>query len=350
MELELKDISVVLGENKILDSVSFVVPEGRFVSILGVSGSGKSTLLKTIAGLLAQSSGSIMIGRRCADEVPAHKRGTVIVFQDCRLFPHMTAAENIAFSMKMKGVPKRARMERAEQLLKKVQLEGFAPRRPHEMSGGQIQRVALARALAADPGVLLLDEPFSSLDENLRKEMRELVAQLQREYGVTTVLVTHDRAEALSMSDSIVLISEGRVLQSDTPQRIFERPVSPQVADYFGDTFYINGRVENGAFQSSYIRFDTDMPDGSYRAMFRPTAVRTIRGGGGNFRVISVSYLGDSYEIRLESADGGLRLSAFVPTSNWMRRRPCSIEPSRIEITRKGGRYGRTKGKQRRDM
>ncbi|MEL7610551.1 MAG: ABC transporter ATP-binding protein [Bacillota bacterium] len=313
MKLELENISVSLGGNKILDDVSFCVPEGRFVSILGVSGSGKSTLLKIIAGLLPQSAGSVMIGGRCADKVPAHKRGTVIVFQDYRLFPHMSVAENIGFPLRMKGVPQKECLKRASQLLGKVQLEGFEGRKPHEMSGGQIQRVALARSLAADPGVLLLDEPFSNLDENLRKEMRALVLGLQREYGITTVLVTHDRAEALSMSDGIVLISEGRVLQADTPERIFERPNSPQVADYFGDTFYIGGTVRDGVFKSEYIDFDAKKPDGAYRAMLRPSSIKSVVKGEGAFRVVSVSYQGDRYELTLESRDRALRLSAQVP-------------------------------------
>ena len=313
MKLELRNISVVLGGNKILDNVSFCVPEGRFVSILGVSGSGKSTLLKTIAGLLPQSGGSVIIGGRCADKVPAHKRGTVIVFQDYRLFPHMSVAENIGFPLRMKGVPKKEYLKRASLLLTKVQLEGFEDRKPHEMSGGQIQRVALARSLAADPGVLLLDEPFSNLDENLRKEMRTLVLGLQREYGITTVLVTHDRAEALSMSDGIVLISQGRVLQADTPERIFECPNSPQVAEYFGDTFYIGGIVQNNVFRSDYLAFDVQKPDGAYRAMLRPSSIRSVGKGEGAFRIISISYQGDRYELTLESRDHELKLCALVP-------------------------------------
>ena len=221
MELSLKNISVALSGEEILDSISLTVDDGAFISLLGASGCGKSTLLKTIAGIITPSSGSVFLNGVCADRLPPHKRGTVIVFQDLRLFPHMTVAENIAFPMKMRGVTKEEYMRTTIGLLEKVQLEGFEGRRIREMSGGQLQRVALARALAANPNVLLLDEPFSSLDENLREDMRQLVLRLQKDYRITTILVTHDRQEALSMSDKIALMMDGRILQYDTPENIY---------------------------------------------------------------------------------------------------------------------------------
>ena len=196
MELELKNISVDLSNKKILKSINLKVHNGEFISLLGSSGCGKSTMLKTIAGIINQNEGSIILGGKVADKIPAYKRKTVIVFQDFRLFPHMTVAENISFPLKMTGTNKTSCREKALVLLEKVQLKGFEDRHVDQMSGGQMQRVALARALAAEPSLLLLDEPFSSLDINLRKDMRELILSLQREYKITPILVTHDKEEA----------------------------------------------------------------------------------------------------------------------------------------------------------
>lgn len=313
MELSLQDISVELSGNKILKSINLTVQEGDFVSLLGASGCGKSTLLKTIAGIIPQSGGSVLLGGKCADRLPAHKRGTVIVFQDFRLFPHMNAAENISFPMKMRGVSKREYSRAASELLTKVQLEGFEKRMPHEMSGGQIQRVALARALAARPNVLLLDEPFSSLDVNLRKDMRSLVLKLHREFKITTVLVTHDRHEALTMSNKIALMMDGRVLQYDTPENMFNSPENRQVAEYFGEAAYLDGVVENCVFKSEIVEFAADKPNGAYQAMLRPSMVHIVSGENKNFKIVELSYQGDNYSALLEHIETGARMSTFIP-------------------------------------
>ena len=220
MKLEIKNLSVTLDRQPILQDVSLEVRDGEFVSLLGPSGCGKSTILKTIAGLLPVGEGEIFLGGQEVSHVPTHKRGAVVVFQDLRMFPHMTALENVAFPLKMQGVPKKERQRIAAEYLKKVQLEGREDQPVSKMSGGQQQRVALARALAAKPKLLLLDEPFSALDENLREDMRQLVKQLQQELGITTVLVTHDRGEALSMSDRVALMFDGRIVQYDVPEQI----------------------------------------------------------------------------------------------------------------------------------
>ncbi|MEL7564751.1 MAG: ABC transporter ATP-binding protein [Dehalobacterium sp.] len=313
MELEVQKISVALSNKEILKTVSFTVPVGAFVSLLGASGCGKTTLLKTIAGIIPQSGGSIMLDGKCADKLPPHKRGTVIVFQDFRLFPHMTAEENIGFPLKMRGVPKDKYLKTAAELLEKVQLKGFEKRKPHEMSGGQIQRVALARALAAEPHVLLLDEPFFSLDENLRQDMRDLVLKLHREFKMTTVLVTHDWQEALGMSDKIALMMSGEILQYDTPEKIFASPVSREVAEYFGDGVYIDGMIKDHVFQSDLISFGVDRPDGSYQAMFRPSAVGIAGTGEKNFKICEISYKGENYGVILEHSMTGMRMKANLP-------------------------------------
>ena len=197
----------------ILKGVDFSVKGGELMGLLGPSGCGKSTLLKVVAGILPPKSGSILIGGEDMANVPPHKRGTVIVFQDMRLFPNMTALENVAFPIKMQGVPKRQRLEQAGQLMKSVQLCGLESRRINELSGGLQQRVALARALAAQPRLLLLDEPFTALDNELKEEIRALVLELHKKFRTTTVLVTHDRQEAFAMADRSGVLREGRVMR-----------------------------------------------------------------------------------------------------------------------------------------
>jgi len=211
MELELRHLTVSLNGREILHSIDCRVKNGCFLSLLGPSGCGKSTLLKTIAGILPQTAGEVWLGGACADDLPPHKRGAVIVFQDVRLFPHLTAEENVSFPMKMQGIGQQERRAKASALLERVQLSGMEQRRPHQLSGGQQQRVALARALAAQPNLLLLDEPFSGLDEELRLQIQKLVRRLHDETGCTTLLVTHDKAEANALSDRIIRMEDGRL-------------------------------------------------------------------------------------------------------------------------------------------
>ncbi len=320
MELSLKKISVALSGENILDSISLTVDDGAFISLLGASGCGKSTLLKTIAGIITPSSGSVFLNGVCADHLPTYKRGTVIVFQDLRLFPHMTVSENIAFPMKMRGVAKEEYLRTTSELLAKVQLEGFEGRKIREMSGGQLQRVALARALAANPNVLLLDEPFSSLDENLRQDMRQLVLKLQKDYKITTILVTHDRQEALSMSDKIALMMDGRILQYDTPETIYNAPLNRDIADFFESAPYFEGTVRNHIFKCEIAEFKIQKPDGVYQVMFRSGAIyideKELKK---EFHVSEIQYRGEDYKITLVKEDSAFQLNAFVPS-------PCKFE------------------------
>ena len=211
--LFLTDINVELGKKHILKNVSLEVKRGQLISLLGSSGCGKSTLLKTVAGIIEPSSGDVLIDGKSVLGVPVHRRGAVIVFQDLRLFPHMTVAENVEFALKMSGMKKQQYREIAREQLEKVRLEGLEDRRISQISGGQMQRVALARAFAVRPSVMLLDEPFSSLDEELRLEMGNLLLELQRESELTTVLVTHDTQEARRLSDAIAYMKDGEIVR-----------------------------------------------------------------------------------------------------------------------------------------
>ena len=207
--LEIKNISVVLGCAKVLDQFSLRIHTGEFVTVLGKSGCGKSTLLKAINGFVFYEEGSIYLDNACIDDMPVHKRGIVMVFQDVRLFPHLSVWENVAFGLKMQGVNKRERKEKALDWIEKVALTGLENRKPNELSGGQQQRVALARAYAANPRVLLMDEPFSGLDEEIRLEMGCLVQELNKQNKTTVLFVTHDREEAYRLSDRVVVIGVG---------------------------------------------------------------------------------------------------------------------------------------------
>ena len=220
MKLEIEGLCVSLQGSPVLGRLDLGVREGEILALLGPSGCGKSTLLKTIAGLLPTDAGSIRIDGEDMSSVPAHRRGAVIVFQELRLFPHRNVADNIAFPLKMQGVDKKNRRLRVEELLEQIQMTGMADRRISQLSGGQQQRVALARALAAGPRLLLLDEPFSSLDEELRGEMRSLVLRLHREHGMTTVLVTHDKEDARALADRVALMSAGRILRVGAPEEL----------------------------------------------------------------------------------------------------------------------------------
>ncbi|GLH81098.1 ABC transporter ATP-binding protein [Bradyrhizobium sp. SSBR45G] len=234
--LELDRVGKSFGPNIAVEEFSLAVTKGEFISFLGPSGCGKTTTLQMIAGFLDPSHGAIRLEGRDLVAVPPAKRGLGIVFQSYALFPHMTAAENVAFGLEMRKVSRSEREERVRAALALVGLAGYEGRHPRRMSGGQQQRVALARALVIRPSVLLLDEPLSNLDARLREDMQIELRQIQRNLGTTTILVTHDQIEAMSLSDRIVVMSKGRIEQIGTPQQVYEQPASAFVAQFLGKT------------------------------------------------------------------------------------------------------------------
>ncbi|MCC0644273.1 MULTISPECIES: ABC transporter ATP-binding protein [unclassified Clostridioides] len=243
---------------KVLNNMNLDIKEGEIVSLLGPSGCGKSTTLKLIAGILHPDYGDILLNNESVLDIPIGKRDTVIVFQDYLLFPHMTLYENIEFGLKMKKINKNIRQSKVNELINLVKLKGYENKYPNELSGGQQQRVAIARSLAINPKVLLLDEPFSNLDINLRNEMREFVLGLQKHLKITTVLVTHDKEEALMMSDRIAVMLNGEVKQFDTPDNLYENPKSKEVANIFGEKNYLIGNIRNGEFVNDIISIKLD--------------------------------------------------------------------------------------------
>jgi len=294
MGLCIEKLVVELGGNEILHSVNLEIENGELFSLLGPSGCGKTTLLKTVAGLIIQTGGSISFNGQSLDGLPPEKRDLAVVFQELRLFPNMNVAENVAFPLKMRGIKKKERLQKASEVLAQVQLEGFDKRRVSQLSGGQQQRVALARAIIANPRVLLLDEPFSSLDENLRDDMRDLLTMLHSQLDTMMVLVTHDQNEALKLSDRIAIMDSGHILQCDKPYVIYSQPANLMIARYFSDFNIVEGSCSGGTFTCPLFSCECDLPDGAATAMIRMPAISLADEQTGQpYDIIRADYLGD---------------------------------------------------------
>ncbi len=240
-------ISKVFGTVTVVDSLDFHVGQGEFVSLLGPSGSGKTTLLMMLAGFEAPSSGSIQVDGRRIERLPPHRREMGVVFQNYALFPHMTIAENVGFPLKMRGVSRAERDARVRRALELVRLGHLADRKPSQLSGGQQQRIALSRALVYEPKVVLMDEPLSALDKQLREHMQLEIRELHRKLGLTVIFVTHDQGEALTMSDRVAVLNRGKIEQFDTPSGLYDRPRTRFVAEFIGETNLLAGKVAQSA-------------------------------------------------------------------------------------------------------
>jgi putative spermidine/putrescine transport system ATP-binding protein len=312
--LELSGLSKTYGDFHAVAGIDLDIAQGELVVLLGPSGCGKTTTLRMIAGFIAPTAGEIRLGGRDITQQPPWKRNAGLVFQSYALFPHMTAAENVAFGLKMRKIAPEAITAKVADALRLVRLEGLAARLPRELSGGQQQRVALARALVIEPLVLLLDEPLSNLDAKLRAEVRVEIRDLQRKLGLTTVMVTHDQDEALTMADRLVVMSQGKVQQIGTQRELYERPANAFVAGFLGRTNFLRGRMAGqGLFRSDSglaIRCnDGALPEGRTLAL-RPERLSIVSGPGAADNsfpgtVEFASYLGGilEYHIRLTPAD-----------------------------------------------
>jgi putative spermidine/putrescine transport system ATP-binding protein len=245
--VRLSELTKLYGATRAVDRLSLSIVPGNMVALLGPSGCGKTTTLRMIAGLVEPNAGDIFIDDRRITRVPVHRRNIGMLFQNYALFPHMTVAENIAFGLETRGVKGSAATARVQDALQLVQLSGYGGRLPSQLSGGQQQRVALARALVVEPMLLLLDEPLGALDKSLRESMQTELRGLQQRLGVTTVFVTHDQDEALTMADRIVIMRDGWVEQIGAPAEVYQRPVSRFVADFLGAANFFRGRVERVA-------------------------------------------------------------------------------------------------------
>lgn len=236
-----------------LDGVSLALADGEFFGLLGPSGSGKTTLLRSIAGFVEPDAGQILIEGEDISRISTHRRDIGMVFQNYALFPHMSVFDNVAFALSVRGIGRGETKTRVSQMLELVQLAGYEQRRPSELSGGQQQRVALARALVSKPRVLLLDEPLGALDKNLRQQMQVELRQIQREVKITTILVTHDQEEALTLSDRIAIFRHGEVMQIGKPEEVYERPRNAFAAEFLGATNFLSGRVAGRRGDASVV-------------------------------------------------------------------------------------------------
>ena len=273
--ISLENVDFNIGDKKILKDVSLHVKEGEMISLLGPSGCGKTTTLRVIGGLLRPQMGKVYLSEADVTSVATEKRGAVIVFQDYLLFPHLTVEENIAFGLKMRREKKSEIKKRVDYLMNLIQMKGSEKKYPQNLSGGQRQRVAIARALAVSPKVLLLDEPFSSLDSNLRHEMREFIRELQKKLLITTVLVTHDKEEALMTSDRVAVMLDGKIIQYDTPENIYRHPKNIEVADFLGEKNYFKGNIKSYVFSNELGDFETMLEEKkNVTAMIHPEDIR----------------------------------------------------------------------------
>jgi sulfate/thiosulfate transport system ATP-binding protein len=246
MSISIKDVCKKFGSFTALDNVSLEVPDGTLLALLGPSGSGKTTLLRIIAGLEVADSGSVLHHDEDITQQSARDRKVGFVFQHYALFRHMTVAENIGYGLKVRKTPKAQIRERVDELLKLIRLDGLQSRYPGQLSGGQRQRVALARALAAQPRVLLLDEPFGALDAKVRQELRQWLRKLHEEIHVTSIFVTHDQEEAFEVADRVVVMNLGKIEQVGSPDDVYDHPATPFVYKFLGNVNLFHGRIDNG--------------------------------------------------------------------------------------------------------
>jgi len=346
----IRGLTMRYGDVAAVRGLDLAVKPGELVALLGPSGCGKTTTLRLVAGFLTPEAGEIWVGERClsspASVIPPERRRMAMIFQSYALWPHLTVAQNVAYGLRFNGVPRSERDQRVKDMLRVVQLEGYGSRYPGELSGGQQQRVAVARALVVEPEILLLDEPLSNLDANLREEMRFEIRRLHETFGITTLYVTHDQAEAMVISDRVAVLEAGRVVQIGTAEELFEQPRTRFVAEFIGKTNVIDGiaedrstvargglrlvvaagELERGAAVTISIR-----PHQIALALAE-TAARPAPGAnalGGTVR--RASYLGDTVDYQVELDGSGLLLrvtGAAPPRARPGERVSLEIAPS----------------------
>jgi ABC-type Fe3+/spermidine/putrescine transport system ATPase subunit len=301
--------------------VSLNVEPHTLLALLGPSGSGKSSILKLIAGIEAPDTGDIRLDGQSVRNMPAHRRGAVLMFQKAYLFPFLSVAENIAFGLRVQGARRATIRAEVTRMLDLVELPGIAAKRPAQLSGGEQQRVALARALVVRPRVLLLDEPFSSLDAAVRQTLQEAVRRIQRELGITTILVTHDRSEAMALADRVALLDHGTMLAADTPRQLFLRPPTRRAARLMGVATFLRGEIAGASFQTSLGTFAIcaeHRRDGPATYAIRPEHMRLCGEPGRNTlpaRILAHTFRGEQSEYLLQAGDQTLRVRTFAPTT-----------------------------------
>ena len=347
--LELKNITLSFDGEKILDDISLEISDKEFVTVLGPSGCGKTTTLRIIAGFLQPDSGNVFFDGEIINSLPANKRNVNTIFQRYALFPHLNVYDNIAFGLKVKKVPKQEIKKRVSEMLKLVNLEGFEKRSISKLSGGQQQRVAIARAVINKPKILLLDEPLAALDLKLRKDMQTELKNIQKQLGITFIFVTHDQEEALSMSDKVVVMNEGKIQHIGTPKDVYNEPVNAFVADFIGESNIIDGimlddfkvKIEGVELQCLDKGFNVNE---EVDVVIRPEDVDIVHPEKGLItgEVTSVTFLGVHYEIIVD-VNGFKWMIQTTDESKVGDKVGLLIEPDAIHIMKKSkysGLYG----------
>lgn len=341
--LELKNLNKSYGEQKVLDNLSLNIKKNEFLTLLGPSGCGKTTTLKIIAGFENADSGELIFKNNDISTLPPYKRKVNTVFQKYALFPHMNIFDNIAFGLKLKKLPKDEIKNKVEEMLSLVALKGFEKRSVDSLSGGQQQRVAIARALINKPEILLLDEPLGALDLKLRKEMQIELKKIQQEVGITFVLVTHDQEEALTMSDTIIVMNKGIIQQMGTPQDIYNEPANAFVADFIGESNILNGTMIDN-FKVEFCNKTFECVDEGFEKMepidvvIRPEDIKMVDADNGMLKgtVTSQIFKGVHYEmiVSTEEFDFILHNTKCAEVGSIIG---LDIYPEDIHIMRKSG-------------
>jgi spermidine/putrescine transport system ATP-binding protein len=321
--LSIRNVAKSFGRNPVLRDISLQVAEGEFLTILGESGSGKTTLLRIIAGFENADSGEIFMAGERLDTLPPYRRRVNTVFQHYALFPHLTVAENVGYGLKVAKLPKQEISTRVEQALAMVKMTVHAAAKPSKISGGQQQRIALARALVNRPRLLLLDEPLSALDANLRRQMQVELKSLQREVGISFVFVTHDQEEAMVMSDRIALLRMGELEQVASPREIYSRPATAYTAQFIGHTNLLRGEVKDGVARCHSLSWRTGLRDGPGLFSLRPENIRLASGATSSatvrFRgkIRDQAFHGATELLQVECADGLVLSLRTASRENW---------------------------------
>ncbi|MEO6299463.1 MAG: ABC transporter ATP-binding protein [Paracoccaceae bacterium] len=332
--LEIKDVTKSFGATTAVESFNLTVADGELVCLLGPSGSGKSTLLRMIGGFETATSGVILIDGEDVTRVPPEKRPTGMVFQSHALWTHMNVFKNLAFGLKLRRLPQAEIKDRVDAVLEQVGLAGYGQRMTHQLSGGQQQRVALARSLVLEPKILLLDEPFASLDQHLRERLREEVRDLQQRLKITTLFVTHGQDEALALADRIVVMRNGRTEQADPPDVVYRQPATPFVAGFIGSMNLIEGVVDGGIFRHPGLELAMPVADGPATLAVRPEALEISAQPDAAAIIHRVTDYGTHAVVDIDLADG-VRLKAMVGDARvWKADQPVTLTPRAYAVYR----------------
>jgi ABC-type Fe3+/spermidine/putrescine transport system ATPase subunit len=335
-QLELQNLTIHYEKKPVIRDFSLAINDGEIVSLLGPSGVGKTTILKAIAGLLKPASGRIIINGSPVDHLPAEKRNAVLIFQKPLLFPFLSVGQNIGFGLKMAKITGRLAASKIDKIIKITGLAGLKNRKTHQLSGGQQQRVALARGLVLKPSILLLDEPLSNLDAELRQQMRELISNVQSQTGTTMLFVTHDQSEAFAISDRICVLLNGSLRQTGTPAELFYQPADPEVARFFGCTNLIRGKIHNGVFQSRFVSCATSLGDAKEAvSVIRPENIglspaQTTNGIAG--KVTQVQFEGSTTRLTVQTENDTFTTLSLRPDFSLKQSVWLHFPPERLHI------------------